>query len=99
MTTKPAENPVKKLSVSKRLAALILIFALILTSILVIRRCLRNSSSRFSMKHLLNECKARFPFVGISSFFKMSSVLSIFLSAKQILTFMPGLEVPQAPEK
>ena len=37
MTTKPAENPVKKLSVSKRLAALILIFALILTSILVIR--------------------------------------------------------------
>ena len=51
------------------------------------------------MKHLLNECKARFPFVGISSFFKMSSVLSIFLSAKQILTFMPGLEVPQAPEK
>ena len=37
MTTKPAENPVKKLSVSKRLAALILIFALILISILVIR--------------------------------------------------------------
>lgn len=37
MTTKPAENSVRKLSVSKRLAALILIFALIFTSILVIR--------------------------------------------------------------
>ena len=47
MTTKPAENPVRKLPVSRRLAALILIFAVILTSILVIR-CLPKRESQFT---------------------------------------------------
>ena len=37
MTTKPAENPVHKLPVPGKLSALILLFALIVTSILVIR--------------------------------------------------------------
>ena len=47
MVTKPAETPVLKSPVSKRLLALLLVFALIAVSILVIR-CFSRRESQFS---------------------------------------------------
>ena len=47
MKTKPAGTPVWKSSVSMKLLALMLLFTLIITSILVIR-CFSGEESRFS---------------------------------------------------